>query len=95
MKRKAIVIGATSGIGKELVHVLHQNNYIVGATGRRLSLLVEIELELKNHIHVKKLDVTGIDARETLLSLIREMNGVDVIVISAGTGELNPNLLYY
>jgi len=34
MSRKAIVIGATSGIGKELVYALHQNNYIVGATGR-------------------------------------------------------------
>jgi len=89
MKRKAIVVGATSGIGKELVRVLHHNNYIVGATGRRFGLLKEIESELKTRIHVKELDVTSMEAQEVLQSLIREMEGIDIIVISAGIGGLN------
>jgi short-subunit dehydrogenase len=91
MKPKVIVIGATSGIGKELVRVFHKNNYIVGATGRRVSLLREIESELKDRIHVKEMDITSTEARETLESLIREMEGVDIVVVSAGTGDLSVN----
>ena len=91
LKRKAIVIGATSGIGMELVRVLHHNNYVVGATGRRLSLLREIKSELKDRIHIKEIDVTNTEAQDRLQSLIREMDGVDMIVISAGTGDLNVN----
>jgi len=30
--KKAIVIGATSGIGRDLAKVLSENNYIVGLT---------------------------------------------------------------
>jgi len=37
--KKAIIIGATSGIGKELAKLLVINNYKVGITGRRLELL--------------------------------------------------------
>jgi len=91
MKRKAIVIGATSGIGSELVRVLHGNKYVVGATGRRFGLLREIASELETDIHIKEMDVTSPEARETLKSLIREMEGVDIIVISAGTGDLKVN----
>jgi len=91
MRRKAIVIGATSGIGKELVRVLHFNNYLVGATGRRLGLLRELKSELQTHIHIKEMDITRIEAQDGLQSLIREMDGVDVIVISAGTGDSNIN----
>ncbi|MFH1097038.1 MAG: oxidoreductase, partial [Candidatus Desantisbacteria bacterium] len=35
MAKKAIIIGATSGIGKELAKVVSQNNYMVGLAGRR------------------------------------------------------------
>ena len=91
MVRKAIVIGATSGIGKELVRVLHQQEYVVGAMGRRTDLLKEIKLELQSQIHIKELDVTNSDAQKKLNSLIQEMNGVDLIVISAGTGDLDIN----
>ena len=89
MRCKAIVIGATSGIGNELVRVLHQNNYVVGATGRRLGLLRELKSELQTHIHIREMDITCIEAQDGLQSLIREMEGVDIIVISAGTADIN------
>jgi len=37
--KKAIVIGATSGIGKGLAKLLADNNYRVGITKRRAELL--------------------------------------------------------
>jgi short-subunit dehydrogenase len=39
--KKAIVIGATSGLGKELAKILVDNDYKVGITGRRPELLTE------------------------------------------------------
>jgi short-subunit dehydrogenase len=44
--KKAIVIGATSGIGKELAKVLARNNYILGLVGRRIELLDELQKEI-------------------------------------------------
>ena len=38
--KKAIVIGATSGMGRELAKILAENNYMVGLTGRRDQLLL-------------------------------------------------------
>ena len=43
--KKAIIIGATSGLGKELAKLLAKNDYLVGITGRRTELLNNIEAE--------------------------------------------------
>jgi short-subunit dehydrogenase len=43
--KKAIVIGATSGIGRELAMLLSENNYQVGITGRRTELLESLKKE--------------------------------------------------
>jgi short-subunit dehydrogenase len=43
---RAIVIGASSGIGKELAVVLSRNGYAVGLTGRRTDLLEELKRNL-------------------------------------------------
>ena len=38
--KKTIIVGATSGIGKELAAILAENGYLVGITGRRKKNLV-------------------------------------------------------
>ena len=43
--KKAVIIGATSGIGRELAKVLADDGYIVGITGRRLHVARHIELQ--------------------------------------------------
>ena len=42
---KAIVIGATSGIGKALAEVLAEHGYRVGITGRRMELLEAMQAQ--------------------------------------------------
>ncbi|MFV9645589.1 MAG: SDR family NAD(P)-dependent oxidoreductase, partial [Desulfobacterales bacterium] len=56
--KKAIVIGATSGIGKELTKVLSQDGYVIGIAGRRIHLLEELQSELSTHILLRKMDVS-------------------------------------
>jgi short chain dehydrogenase len=42
LMKRAIVIGASSGIGKELATVLSQNGFAVGIMARRIDLLEEL-----------------------------------------------------
>ncbi len=91
--KKAIIIGASSGIGKELAKVLSQNCYAVGLTGRRIELLSALQNELPTQSFVKAMDVSQTDkAIEQLTELITEMNGVELVVISAGIGFINTEL---
>lgn len=46
--KKAIIIVATSGIGKGLAAKLAENNFKVGITGRRTELLNELKLQKPN-----------------------------------------------
>jgi short-subunit dehydrogenase len=91
--KKAIVIGASSGIGRELSKILSLNNYDVGLVARREELLLDLQKELKTNSYIKRIDVTqSNEAMKMLDELIEEMNGVDLIVINAGYGLINPDL---
>ncbi len=91
--KKAIVLGASSGIGRELAKILSQNGYSVGVMARRTGLLEELRKEIGGDIFVREIDVSRIEtAMDSFSSLISEMGGTDLVVISAGTGEINPDL---
>jgi short-subunit dehydrogenase len=85
--KKAIIIGATSGIGRELAKALSAEGYIVGITGRRLHLLEELEAELPGKVYTRSFDVSGENSLDELRELIDEMGGVDLVVINAGRGR--------
>lgn len=93
MTQKAIIIGATSGIGRALADVFLREGYIVGLLGRRLHLLEELKEKNSERVFLKQIDVALVDqAMETLNGLIVEMGGADIIVISSGTGFINRKL---
>ncbi len=93
MTQKAIVIGASSGMGRELAKLLSGDGYTVGVMARRMDLLKELRTDLGESVRVKAIDVAeAAPAMASLTDFIEEMGGVDLIVISAGTGELNRNL---
>lgn len=82
---KAIVIGASSGIGKALAKVLARQGYELGLMARRVELLAELQDEISTRSWIKQVDVTQVsDARETLEGLIQEMGEVDLIIVNAG-----------
>lgn len=86
--RKAIIIGASSGIGRNLAGVFSRHGYEVGLTARREALLFELQKELSGRSYVKKMDIAQTSAaREILQQLIAEMQDVDVIVINAGVSS--------
>ncbi|WP_254863147.1 SDR family NAD(P)-dependent oxidoreductase [Halovivax gelatinilyticus] len=93
MTRGAIVVGASSGIGEALVRTLAERGYDVGLAARRTDRLNEIASEIPTTAHVATMDVTETDsARETFFALAERMGRVDLVVVSAGVGELNRSL---
>jgi short-subunit dehydrogenase len=91
--KNAIVIGATSGIGRGLAKALVANNYKVGITGRRAELLNELKNENPDSYYVKSFDITDTSiAVEKLKELTAELGGLDLLILSSGTGDINKNL---
>lgn len=91
--QKAIIIGASSGIGKELAKILIKNNYIVGMAARRIELLKELQKEIPSKTYIKQIDVSKTEeAIKSLSLLIEEMEGMDLIIICAGVDFINPEL---
>jgi len=91
--KKAIVIGATSGIGKGLAAKLADNNFKVGITGRRTELLNELKLQKPNSFFDSTFDITDTKIIvDKLDKLVAELGGLDLLVISSGTGDLNEKL---
>jgi short-subunit dehydrogenase len=91
--KKAIIVGASSGIGRELARILAREGYAVGLTARREKLLLELAKELPTPTAVRVMDVRNVeDVGKGMAELIAEMEGVDLVIISAGTGFLNPEL---
>jgi len=72
---------------------LANNGYSLGLVARRSELLVSIADSLPTSVLTRTVDVTkGEKAEQILSALIREMGGVDLIVLSSGVGFSNPNL---
>ena len=93
--KKAIIIGASSGLGKELARVLSKSGYEVGLTARRMKLLKTLQSEMPNESFVKYMDVTDIDRSIAGFNeLIEEMGDVDLVIISSGTYFDNHDLIW-
>ncbi len=90
--KKAIVIGASSGIGRALARILSDQGYAVGITGRRRNLLEELKEELAGQVYLKAFDVADELSGKDLRDLIDEMGGVDLVVINAGSGSRDISL---
>lgn len=93
--KRIIIIGATSGIGRGLAEQYAKENCLIGITGRRENLLKEVCAQDKDKLSYKVCDITHTEATISLLEmLVQELGGMDLLIICAGTGELNPDLSY-
>jgi len=93
--KKAIIIGASSGIGNGLAELLVENGYKVGITGRKTELLDELKKTNSNSFMIKTFDATDTKTSvEKLEELTSELGGLDLLILSSGTGELNESLIF-
>jgi NADP-dependent 3-hydroxy acid dehydrogenase YdfG len=91
--KKAIVVGATSGLGRSLALMLAADNYQVGITGRRAALLDELAGQAPHSFIAEVCDVTDTGSITGHLDkLVDTLGGLDLLLLCAGTGEVNHEL---
>lgn len=90
--KRAIIVGATSGIGKETAKLLLQEGWKIGIAGRRRQALEDLQQEAPQKVTVQTLDVTSDDAEEQLKMLIEKTGGMDLFLLSSGIGFQNMGL---
>jgi len=90
--QKIIIIGATSGIGRELARIYAGEGHLVGVTGRRQELLHSLQQEFPRHIFIECFDATNPDATQHLASLTDKLGGLDMLIYNAGYGDLTDHL---
>lgn len=92
MPRKIIIIGASSGIGKEMATIYAAQGNIIAITGRRKGLLEQIEKTYPDNIYSYCFDVTQQGNREQLETIIEELGGLDMLIYNAGFGDAKKEL---
>lgn len=90
--RRAVIMGATSGIGMEVARQLAARGWRLGLAGRRTERLERLQRELPQVVAVRSIDVTREDAPALLRELIEELGGMDLYFHSSGIGFQNPSL---
>ena len=87
--RRAVVVGASSGIGREISRLLAGRGWHTGIMARRGELLSELRDMCPERVTMLTCDVTGDDAADRLLRLVDMMGGIDLLVYSSGYGRHN------
>lgn len=85
--KRAIVIGASSGIGQEVAKLLMKDGWTVGVAARR-----EDKLKALGAADFEQIDVTKEDATQRLQALISRLGGMDLFFYASGIGKQNREL---
>ena len=87
--KKAIIVGASSGIGREVARRLLSDGWHLGVAARREEPLQELKAMAPERVEVMTIDVTSPDAEERLLVLIERLGGMDLYFHASGIGRQN------
>ena len=83
--KRAIVMGASSGLGLEVARRLKECGWTVGVAARRQNRLAEFEV-------AARIDVTSKEAGEQLMQLVERLGGMDLYFHASGVGKQNREL---
>ena len=86
-----LIIGATSGIGKELLSQYVKQEHKVIACGRRENILNKFQ-KLNAAVKGVQLDICDIDSTTQTISSLFAQTRIDIAIVTAGIGDLNPTL---
>jgi 3-oxoacyl-[acyl-carrier protein] reductase len=88
--RKALVTGATGGIGGAIARALHAQGATVAISGTRRAALDELASSLGERVHVVEANLSDKDSVEALVPAAEAaMEGLDILVNNAGVTKDN------
>ncbi|MBZ6077945.1 3-oxoacyl-[acyl-carrier-protein] reductase [Microvirga puerhi] len=88
--RKALITGATGGIGGAIARALHAQGATVALSGTRRSALDELAAALGSRVHVVEANLSDKDSVEALVPAAETaMDGLDILVNNAGVTRDN------
>ena len=90
--RQAIIVGASSGLGKKVAQLLLADGWRIGVMARREEVLLELKAENPTKVEVEACDITQERAPAQLLSLISRLGGIDLYFHASGVGRQNEEL---
>lgn len=90
--KRAVIVGATSGIGCEVAKELLRQGWHVAVAGRRQALLEVLQALAPGKVEIQLLDVTDSDSAAALRQLIDRLGGMDLFLLSSGIGFQNSRL---
>ncbi len=90
--KKVIIIGATSGIGRELAKLYASGNCLVGVSGRRQELLDNLQQQFPDNILTECFDVTQHANIDSLKNLLQQLGGMDLFIYNSGFGDTSKTL---
>ena len=83
--RKALVTGATGGIGGAIAKVLHANGAMVAISGTRAEKLETLASELKERVEITPCNLSDLEAVDALpKTAVSALGGLDIVVSNAG-----------
>ncbi|MDR0646463.1 MAG: SDR family NAD(P)-dependent oxidoreductase [Elusimicrobiota bacterium] len=92
MSKNILITGATSGIGRAVALECLKRGYKVAATGRRAELLAELKRAAPGRVFTYLHDVTTGGAAQIIAVADKEMDGVNIVLINAGYGDIDLDL---
>ena len=90
--KRIIIIGASSGIGKEMALIYAKKGCTLGITGRRKDLLEELKNQFPGQISISVFDVMGSNNQVEIKQLIEKLGGLDLLIYNSGYGDISRNL---
>ena len=90
--KRAVIIGASSGMGYEVSRLLLAQGYTLGVAARREDRLMVLKHEAPDRVEVATIDVTADDAPVRLRELINRLGGMDLYFHVSGIGKQNRTL---
>lgn len=90
--KRAIIVGATSGMGRGVALSLLGEGYTIGIAGRRKEALSEIQALAPDRVFTQTIDICQPDAPAQLRELIDRTGGMDLYFHSSGFGKANLEL---
>ena len=81
---KALITGASSGIGRDMARELSQKGYDLILVARDLDKLQDVKNELKTNVEVVAMDISNVD---NCKRLHQQYKNIDILINNAGFGD--------